>query len=199
MANITNLKQLKLGMNSFTGSIPAGFSNFTKLQNLLLRDNLLTGPLPDFSNGKYLDLMSNQISGTLPASLFAIPGLKYLYLSNNKISGNIPINYGNSTSLRDLYLNDNNLSGSIPDVPIGSLPSISEILFDGNKLSGSVPGGLCDIRESFPKKFVSLHVDCMPPPESNIAQNPCKINCCTACFVGNGTTRRLGDTEQYYH
>merc|ERR1711957_961040 len=100
-------------------------------------------------------------------------------MSNNKISGTIPKAYENATDLIDLYLDNNNLTGLIPDVSSSSLPNITEILLNGNFLSGSVPFGLCDLRDSFPGQFITLKSDCKPSPNSDVARNPCRNNCCT--------------------
>ena len=66
-----------------------------------------------------LYLEENQLSGSIPSSLFNISTLQQIYLSSNHLSGSIPSNVcgGNGISkLEWLELADNNLSGEMPSV-----------------------------------------------------------------------------------
>ncbi|KAK6921554.1 Protein kinase domain [Dillenia turbinata] len=69
LQNMTNLNEVLLNMNQFTGPLP-DFSRLTGLQKLNLRDNRLTGPVP--------------------ASLVNLPSLKELKLTNNLLQGVAP-------------------------------------------------------------------------------------------------------------
>jgi len=65
-----------------------------------------------------IDLKNNNLTGTLPANLGALPYLDYFDVSNNKIGGNLPNNISGinkSTNLYlELYFSNNNFTGSIP-------------------------------------------------------------------------------------
>ncbi|KAK6931703.1 Protein kinase domain [Dillenia turbinata] len=69
LQNMTNLNEVFLNMNQFTGPLP-DFSGLTGLQKLNLRDNRFTGPVP--------------------ASLVNLPSLKELKLTNNLLQGVAP-------------------------------------------------------------------------------------------------------------
>ncbi len=68
------------------------------------------------TNGRvtYIDLRSNGLTGSLPASLGNLAGLEYLNLQNNRLSGRIPADLSRLTKLKYLALGDNQLSGCYP-------------------------------------------------------------------------------------
>uniref|UniRef100_J3L8E9 non-specific serine/threonine protein kinase n=1 Tax=Oryza brachyantha TaxID=4533 RepID=J3L8E9_ORYBR len=58
-----------------------------------LDNNMLTGPIPDLSasqNLSVIHLENNQLDGSVPSYLSALPKLTELYLQENKLSGVIP-------------------------------------------------------------------------------------------------------------
>ncbi|WVZ87433.1 hypothetical protein U9M48_034069 [Paspalum notatum var. saurae] len=61
-----------------------------------------------------LFLATNQLNGSIPASLFELPHLEVLDLSGNLLQGHIPISSSSSilTSLKSLKLSENNLEGT---------------------------------------------------------------------------------------
>ncbi|HPS79371.1 MAG TPA: leucine-rich repeat domain-containing protein, partial [Thermoanaerobaculaceae bacterium] len=85
-----------------------------------------------------LSLASNNLVGTIPASLATLSSLQYLNLRNNHLTGSIPVELGNLTNLNYLYLYDNQLTGSIP-VELGDLTNLYELLLRNNQLTGSIP------------------------------------------------------------
>ncbi|XP_071713290.1 receptor-like kinase TMK4 [Rutidosis leptorrhynchoides] len=91
LANMTQLKQVWLQANAFTGAVP-DLSQCTDLFDLQLRDN--------------------QLTGVLPRSLSSLPNLANITLQNNKLQGPLPV-FGNSTKF-ELGLNTNSFCLSIP-------------------------------------------------------------------------------------
>ncbi|KAI4307681.1 hypothetical protein L6164_030843 [Bauhinia variegata] len=67
---MTSLQEVWLNLNNFSGPLP-DFSGLKDLQNLSLRDNMLTGPVP--------------------ASLLSLPSLKVVNLTNNMLQGPMPV------------------------------------------------------------------------------------------------------------
>ena len=85
-----------------------------------------------------LNLMSNNLDGTLPVELGELSDLEYIYLSGNQLSGTIPSDLGNLSGLKLLYLGSNQLSGTIPSA-LGSLNNLEALRLDFNLLTGNIP------------------------------------------------------------
>jgi Leucine-rich repeat (LRR) protein len=73
-----------------------------------------TSPLVFFGTGRYLDLSSNAISGTIPKQLSTLTLLDDLWLDDNKLTGNIPTQFTKLASLGAFAVNKNALSKAIP-------------------------------------------------------------------------------------
>ena len=68
-----------------------------------------------------LNLRDNALSGSIPDELGELAALRELVLNGNALSGSIPaMRWGQLGELRYLWLNTNALSGSIP-AELGSL------------------------------------------------------------------------------
>jgi Leucine-rich repeat (LRR) protein len=115
-------------------------------QNTVLQVNLdtnnLVGTLPaslgDLTNLLALELWRNQLMGSIPSELGALSNLETLQLGGNQFSGSIPSQLGNLARLRQLVLSANQLTGSIPP-DLGSLSELLGLWLEGNNLAGSVP------------------------------------------------------------
>ena len=91
---------------------------------------------------QHLNLHSNNLVGTLPASLANLATLQSLYLYSNRLVGSIPISIGNLTNLQGLYLYSNRLSGSIPG-ELGNLTNlVGGLYLSANQLTGPIPASL---------------------------------------------------------
>ena len=156
---LSNLIEIRLNQNGFTGSVPTAARLPSTLTHLEFVDNALSGAIPDLSGlGSLvqLDLTGNDLTGgipALPASLVALrltdndlngaigdlrgmTALRHLHLNDNGFSGAVPGNL--PTGLQQLYIRNNALDGStFPD--LSSLSSLSDVRLDGNALTGSVP------------------------------------------------------------
>jgi kinase len=79
--------------SKLTGGINV-IANMTSLKQLWLHSNLFSGPLPDFSgliNLGDLNLRDNQITGPVPDSLAKLSSLKNVVLTNNLLQGPVPV------------------------------------------------------------------------------------------------------------
>ena len=156
---LSNLIEIRLNQNGFTGSVPTAARLPSTLTHLEFVDNALSGAIPDLSRlGSLvqLDLTGNDLTGgipALPASLVALrltdndlngaigdlrgmTALRHLHLNDNGFSGAVPGNL--PTGLQQLYIRNNALDGStFPD--LSSLSSLSDVRLDRNALTGSVP------------------------------------------------------------
>ncbi|XP_071686696.1 probable inactive receptor kinase At5g67200 [Rutidosis leptorrhynchoides] len=110
-----------------------------QLRVLSLRNNSLTGPIPDLSmlvNIKALFLDSNYFSGVIPLSISSLHRLRTLDLSNNELSGNIPVELIKLDRLNYIRLDSNRFNGSIPPLNQSGLEIFNVSV---NHLSGLVP------------------------------------------------------------
>ena len=89
-------------------------------------------------------MIHNSISGTIPAQLGGISGLRRLELDNNRLSGTIPTQLGDISGLRRLKLDNNRLSGTIP-TQLGDISGLKKLVLGNNRLSGTIPAQLGDI------------------------------------------------------
>ncbi|KAD4585809.1 hypothetical protein E3N88_23410 [Mikania micrantha] len=110
-----------------------------QLRILSLRNNSLTGPIPDLAelvNLKALYLDHNHFTGEIPSSISSLHRLRTLDVSYNKLSGAIPVELTNLDRLSYLRLDSNRFNGSIPPFNQSSLEVFN---LSVNSLTGSVP------------------------------------------------------------
>ncbi|XP_054810599.1 probable inactive receptor kinase At5g67200 isoform X2 [Prosopis cineraria] len=113
-----------------------------QLRILCLRNNSLSGPIPDLSplfNLKALLLDYNFFSGSLPPSFLLLHRLRTLSLSYNNLTGSIPVELVNLDRLVTLRLDSNRFNGTVPPLNQSSL-----LIFNvsGNNLTGPIPATL---------------------------------------------------------
>merc|ERR1712232_398158 len=110
-----------------------------------------------------LNLSSNNLNGTLPASIANLTALSIIHLHNNSLQKSIPsqlfnlrsliiLNLGNNifsgqfilpniiinNSLQQIHLNDNELTGTIPS-SLFNFPFLEVLKLQNNAFSGSIP------------------------------------------------------------
>jgi hypothetical protein len=111
---LANITDLDLSTNYLRGSIPSNFGTLQKLSRLVLKRNNLQGQVPLFAGEtagvialQYIDLSSNQLSGTIPH--FDKMYIDVLDLSSNLLEGTIP--KISTTLVSTINLSHNKLSG----------------------------------------------------------------------------------------
>ncbi|GKU86229.1 hypothetical protein SLEP1_g777 [Rubroshorea leprosula] len=162
LGSCTNLTFLALTENQLTGQLPLSFSNLVRISELGLSNNFLSGQILPFLIGNWtqlislqlqnnnfieignlknlveLDLSGNQLSGSIPLTLWSLTSLQKLQLFFNNLNGTIPPEIGNMASLQSLDLNTNQLSGELPE-NISSLTNLAAISLFTNNFSGIIP------------------------------------------------------------
>ncbi|WCJ31719.1 Leucine-rich receptor-like protein kinase family protein [Euphorbia peplus] len=145
----SNLKQLLLQDNLFTGSIPPTLSNCTQLTALHLSFNFLTGTIPpslgSLSKLRDLKLWFNHLSGDIPVEITNIRTLETLILDFNDLTGVIPYSISNCSQLNWISLSNNRLTGQIP-ASIGKLSTLAILKLSNNSFYGRLPPELGDCR-----------------------------------------------------
>ncbi|KAL2905835.1 hypothetical protein RDABS01_004545 [Bienertia sinuspersici] len=138
----SNLKELYLQNNRFTGSIPPTIGNCSKLVSLDLSFNYLTGTIPTTLGSllhlKDLIMWMNNLHGDIPSQLTSIKALENLILDYNHLTGTIPSGLMNCTNLNWISLSSNKLSGTIPSW-IGSLNNLAILKLSNNSFYGEIP------------------------------------------------------------
>lgn len=76
-----------------TGTLPEYLNGLISLKNLFLHFNEFSGTIPDYymPNLRMYYLWDNQLTGTLPPSVFKMSSLRELKVTSNKLTGSIVI------------------------------------------------------------------------------------------------------------
>ncbi|KAF7110810.1 hypothetical protein CFC21_110888 [Triticum aestivum] len=153
---------------NFSGSIPQGVGDCSKLRVLRTGDNYLSGTLPDelfnaisleylsFANNDLhgvldtantvnlrnlttLDLGGNRFSRKIPDYIGQLKRLEEFHLNNNNMSGELPSALSNCTNLMTIDLKSNGLSGELTNVNFSNLPNLKKLDLWSSKFTGTVP------------------------------------------------------------
>ncbi|KAF8391106.1 hypothetical protein HHK36_023407 [Tetracentron sinense] len=166
LADLSSLTYLHLGSCQLYGTFPKSIFLLPNLQSLRVSDNPnLTLVLPEFHSGnslRFLDLSSTNFSGELPASIGKLKLLNSLYLLSCQLYGTFPVSifllpnlqsldvsdnpnltvylpkFHSGSSLRYLDLSSTNFSGELPDL-ISKLKLLNSLSFSSYQLYGTFP------------------------------------------------------------
>ncbi|OMO82570.1 hypothetical protein CCACVL1_11897 [Corchorus capsularis] len=149
IGNLTLLKNLNLNKNNLVGLIPDSLANM-KLDNLVLNNNQLMGPIPVFKTKNVTYVPNNFCQATegLPcapevmALVEFLGGVNYPSRLVSSWSGNDPCDWVGirciSGKVTIINLPHYNLSGTLSP-SVAKLSSLSQIRLQSNNLSGPVP------------------------------------------------------------
>ena len=120
--------------------------NWTNNSNWLSGNDISTWYGVSVSNGwvTRLDLLNNNLTGSISGELDNLSNLTVLWLDGNQLSGAIPIQLSNLSNLTALHLNNNQLRGEIP-TELGNLTNLIQLGLGGNQLSGVIPTQLSNL------------------------------------------------------
>ncbi|XP_030925501.1 receptor-like protein 7 isoform X1 [Quercus lobata] len=145
LCNGTYLLVLDLSNNSLSGAIPQCFYAMSETLGVLnLMRNNLSGTISDKFPGKCglqtLSLNGNLLHGKLPESLANCSNLEVLDIGNNHIEDVFPCYLKNISRLRVLVLRSNNFSGSIGcDGSNVTWPTLQILDLASNNFTGQFP------------------------------------------------------------
>ncbi|XP_051177405.1 uncharacterized protein [Lolium perenne] len=151
--NLTSLRALYLGYNSFNSSFGAKYLlwDLPSVQYVSLSSCGIRGPIPaaagNLTSVMSLSLDRNTFTGVVPSTFKKLKKLQVLKLWDNSISGNLEdiLNILPANELQALYLDNNNLTGSIP-AQIDQFSSLSKLQLSNNKISGEIPVGIRELK-----------------------------------------------------
>ncbi|KAB2091436.1 hypothetical protein ES319_A03G190700v1 [Gossypium barbadense] len=132
IGNLSNLVELNISLNDFSGSLPDVFGRLRKLESF--------------------SASSNRLTGLLPASLVNSVPLLRIDLHNNSLDGPIRINCSAMAQVTSLHLGSNNFQGPVP-ASLSSCQSLTVLHLARNKLGGVVP---FEFRNLHALEFLSL-------------------------------------------
>ncbi|KAK1628459.1 hypothetical protein QYE76_002774 [Lolium multiflorum] len=133
--------------NQLSGPVPTNINNLTKLIELHLENNKLTGPLPDLTEMNSLSFvdMSNNSFNASPASdapswFTALPALTSLYLENLQIGGQLPQALFSLPAIQTLRLRGNHFNGTL-DIGSDFSTQLQTIDLQDNNITAITVGG----------------------------------------------------------
>ncbi|XP_047262796.1 receptor kinase-like protein Xa21 isoform X1 [Capsicum annuum] len=114
-----------------------------KFKKIVVISNKLSGPIPaGLSNCTELyelSLSYNSFSGSIPPEIANMERLEFLNLGGNNLRGTIPVKIGNLRNLQQLQLEDNQIVGSMPHTIFVNMSLLRLLNFNTNNLTGVIP------------------------------------------------------------
>nr|XP_027118490.1 receptor kinase-like protein Xa21 [Coffea arabica] len=137
----SSLMYIKIGENSFSGSLPPEVGKLIHLVDFNVSHNQFVGAIPtslaDCSNLANLSMQANFFQGTIPPNLASLKSIQQIDLSSNNLTGSLPKELEKLQYLRNLNLSYNDIEGEIPNTGIFS--NASQIsLIGNNKFYGGI-------------------------------------------------------------
>lgn len=165
IALMSNLAVFVGNDNFLDGTIPLSIGKLPQLNYFGIHQNMLVGTVPDSFQNPFLqtlDVASNELTGTLPASLFTLQYIYQVSFHGNQLNGILPSNFYPASTLIWIDVYSNYLTSTIPQswttlqgminidvhqnilsssIPVGfsNMLNVTELLFDQNCFTGSIP------------------------------------------------------------
>ncbi|XP_031261811.1 receptor-like protein 3 [Pistacia vera] len=142
LGNCSKLKTFRAGFNSLSGSLPEDIFSVTSLEEISLPVNYLSGSISNgivnLSGLSILELYSNQLIGLIPRDIGKLTNLKILLLYDNYLSGSLPPSMKNCINLTTLNLRNNSFEGELSAFNFSALLQLCKLDLGNNHFTGSL-------------------------------------------------------------
>ncbi|KAI3775688.1 hypothetical protein L1987_45437 [Smallanthus sonchifolius] len=174
VGNLSFLRDLWLGNNSFQGAIPRELGRLFRLRSLYLYQNKFNGTIQTnifgCSNLQDLRLFYNELVRNIPKEISFLSKLTFLPLGHNKLTGGITPFLGNNTLMKLFSTSGNPLGRSIPDT-LGHWKNLEIVSFVTSSLSGTIPYSIFNLSLLTNISFDDNHLTGpLPPSISNCSK-----------------------------
>ncbi|CAN6690076.1 unnamed protein product [Malus baccata var. baccata] len=143
LGNCSKLELFRAGFNSLLGTLPCDIHKARALEEISLPSNKLSGAIGEnianLTNLAILDLNSNQLSGTLPLHIGKLSRLKLIILHFNSLESFLPPSLMNCSSLTELNLGFNQLEGDLSVLNFSKLTQLIKLDLVSNHFTGPLP------------------------------------------------------------
>ncbi|XP_062172918.1 receptor-like protein 2 [Alnus glutinosa] len=146
LGRCSKLKVFRAGFNSFLRLLPHDIYNATRLEEISLPSNHISGPISsdvvNLTKLTNLELYENELSGKLPHNIGKLSKLEYLLLDANHLTGSLPPSLMNCTNLIKLNLEFNLFGGDISTLDFSGLRELTILNMGRNDFFGTLPVSL---------------------------------------------------------
>ncbi|KAB2601020.1 receptor-like protein 2 [Pyrus ussuriensis x Pyrus communis] len=143
LGNCSKLELFRAGFNNLLGTLPSDIHKARALEEVSLPSNKLSGAIGEnianLTNLAILDLYSNQLSGTLPLHIGKLSRLKFIILHFNNLESFLPPSLMNCSSLTELNLGFNQLEGDLSVLNFSKLTQLIKLDLMSNHFTGPLP------------------------------------------------------------
>ncbi|KAB2634075.1 receptor-like protein 2 [Pyrus ussuriensis x Pyrus communis] len=143
LGNCSKLELFRAGFNNLSGTLPSDIHKARALEEISLPSNKLSGAIGEkianLTNLAILDLYSNQLSGTLPLHIGKLSRLKLIILHFNNLESFLPSSLMNCSSLTELNLGFNQLEGDLSVLNFSKLTQLIKLDLVNNHFTGPLP------------------------------------------------------------
>ena len=120
-----------------------------RVTKIELMSNTMTGELPaamgQLQGLQVLKISSNSIEGELPETMRNLKELYHFEISYNRFSGDLPSWLGEMTALQIIYFHSNRFTGTLSP-EIGNLSNLVQLYLLSNQISGSIPSEIGQLK-----------------------------------------------------
>mmetsp|Transcript_5212 Transcript_5212/g.6066 ORF Transcript_5212/g.6066 Transcript_5212/m.6066 type:complete len:679 (+) Transcript_5212:49-2085(+) len=139
----TSLRAFGLTGNQFVGSIPTNIAKLSKLSELALDDNFLTGDLNILNAVKSLRsvyMERNAFTGYIDAMfLDDLENLMRFDISDNDLSGTVPVHLLSKATMQIMDIHDNSITEMVDSIEEIQESNVEFLAIHGNPISSKLP------------------------------------------------------------